>query len=136
MPMSLDWSCGELAEGLRCYRDREFFAAHEHWESVWLRCDQPEKTFLQALIQMTAAFHHLQRSNPAGTASLLQAALRRLDPYPDTFAEVEVAVLRTEIAAWLNALAQPDQPPALAFPQMRELGGQPVRGDRRELPDR
>jgi len=119
MPTSLDWSRGPLAQGLRCYRDQEFFAAHEHWESVWLQCDQPEKTFLQALIQITAAFHHLQRRNPAGTASLLRAALGRLDPYPDTFAEIEVAALRAEIAAWLRALAQPDQPPALAFPTLR-----------------
>jgi uncharacterized protein len=55
----LDWSCGELAEGLRCYRAEEFFLAHEHWEGVWLKAQEPEKTFLQALIQTTAAFHHL-----------------------------------------------------------------------------
>jgi len=34
--MTLDWTQGELAEGLRCYRSRNFFAAHEHCESDWL----------------------------------------------------------------------------------------------------
>jgi predicted metal-dependent hydrolase len=133
--MNLDWSCGELAEGLRCYRNQEFFLAHEHWEIIWLRCDEPVKTFLQALIQITAAFHHLQRSNPVGTASLLSAAARRLEPYPARFEGIDVATLRKEVQAWMQALAQQGQAPALAFPRMRESGGQPVRGDGRELPD-
>jgi predicted metal-dependent hydrolase len=79
--MPLDWSCGALAEGLQCYKSGEFFLAHEHWEGVWLKCEEPEKTFLQALIQITAAFHHLQRKNLTGTASLLRAASRRLHNY-------------------------------------------------------
>jgi hypothetical protein len=50
--MTLDWNLGALADGLRCYRTQEFFAAHEHWESVWRKCQGPEKSFLQALIQI------------------------------------------------------------------------------------
>ena len=73
--MELDWTQGPLAEGLRLYDAGEFFAAHEAWESVWLRAQEPEKMFLQGLIQVTAAFHHLQRNNPQGTTLLLQAAL-------------------------------------------------------------
>ena len=70
--MSLNWKSGELADGLGCYRRAEFFLAHEHWEIVWLRLDEPEKSFLQALIQTTAAFHHLQTGNSTGAASLLK----------------------------------------------------------------
>ena len=83
--MTFDWSCGALAEGLGCYRREEFFLAHEHWEAVWLGAEEPEKTFLQALIQVTAAFHHLQRGNVVGAVSLLRAALRRLEAYPAEF---------------------------------------------------
>ena len=77
--MPLDWSCGALAEGLQCYESGEFFLAHEHWEGVWLNCEEPEKTFLQALIQITAAFHHLQRKNRASVRAWL-LALDREDP--------------------------------------------------------
>ena len=63
----LDWTCGGLAEGLRCYRAGQFFAAHKHWQAVWLELPDPEKTFLQALIQVAAAFHHFQRGNQEGT---------------------------------------------------------------------
>ena len=42
--MLLDWSSGALAEGLECYGTGKHFEAHEHWESVWLKSEEPEKT--------------------------------------------------------------------------------------------
>lgn len=114
----LDWSGGALAEGLRCYRAEEFFLAHEHWEGVWLQAQEPEKTFLQALIQTTAAFHHLQRGNRKGAASLLRAALRRLEPYATSFGGVRVGALREEICAWVRALEKDDASVQLAFPEI------------------
>jgi uncharacterized protein len=102
--VSLDWKSGALAEGVRCYRNREFWLAHEHWESVWLRLNEPEKNFLQALIQTTAAFHHLQKGNTRGTVSLLRRALQRLEPYPASFGGVDLVQLRREAGAWLRVL--------------------------------
>jgi predicted metal-dependent hydrolase len=102
--MTLDWSCGALADGLACYRSGKFFEAHEHWELVWLKCDEPEKTFLQSLIQVSAAFHHLRRGNQVGARSLLTRALRRLERYPDLFGGVAVAELRQLLHEWLRAL--------------------------------
>ena len=104
--MEWDWSCGGLAEGLACYRREEFFLAHEHWEAVWLQAQEPEKTFLQALIQVTAAFHHLQRGNVVGAGSLLRAALRRLEAYPPEFGGVDVARLREELGLWVQGLGE------------------------------
>jgi predicted metal-dependent hydrolase len=118
--MPLDWEQGGLAEGLRCYRNREFFEAHEHWEAVWLRSAEPEKTFLQALIQTTAAFHHFQRRNFVGAASLLRGALRRLEPYPAEYGGgVAVEELRQSIRAWLASLEQNVPAPDLAFPEIK-----------------
>ncbi|MFZ0744479.1 MAG: DUF309 domain-containing protein [Terracidiphilus sp.] len=117
--MSLDWNCGELAEGLRCYRAEEFFLAHEHWESVWLKSQEPEKAFLQSLIQVAAAFHHLQRENHVGTASLLRAALRRLEAFPDIFGGIAVASLRDHIDRWVQALGLRDYTSVPAYPEIR-----------------
>jgi uncharacterized protein len=117
--MILDWSEGALAEGLRCYREGEFFMAHEHWEGVWLACKEPEKTFLQALIQIAAAFHHWQRGNADGTASLLRSALRKLSRYPDAFESIGVESLRQSLLKWLDALGSPkpfEMPPQLSIP--------------------
>jgi len=102
--MEFDWTQGALAEGLQQYQSGQFFAAHESWESVWLVAAEPEKLFLQGLIQVTAAFHHLQRGNLLGTARLLEGALRRLDRYPASFGAIAVDLLRDDIRAWLEAL--------------------------------
>jgi predicted metal-dependent hydrolase len=117
--MPLDWSCGALAEGLQCYKTGEFFLAHEHWEGVWLKCEEPEKTFLQSLIQITAAFHHLQRKNFRGAASLLRAALRRLNAFPATYGGIEVEALRESVRAWLEVLDSGNSSPQIPMPQIR-----------------
>src|SRR5580698_10908313 len=102
--VKFDWTEGPLAEGLRLYEAGEFFTAHEAWETVWLVLPEPEKTFLQGLIQVTAAFHHLQRNNTLGTARLLQGALGRLENYPASFGSVSVVSLCADIREWLKAL--------------------------------
>jgi uncharacterized protein len=123
--MPLNWQSGSLAEGLGCYQRAEFFEAHEHWEFVWLKLNEPEKSFLQALIQTTAAFHHYRTGNPAGTASLLKRALRRLELCSESFGGIAVTPLCTQIRNWLHALesAEPSTPPA--FPQIRLIEGAP-----------
>jgi predicted metal-dependent hydrolase len=117
--MAFDWSCGALAEGLDCYKTGKYFEAHEHWESVWLKCEEPEKTFLQALIQITAAFHHLQRKNLKGTASLLRGSLRRLDGFPAAYGGIEVEPLRESVREWLRALEEGNSTPKYPVPRIR-----------------
>jgi hypothetical protein len=102
--MTLDWTVGALADGLECYRRGEFFEAHERWESVWLRLDEPVKGFLQALIQTSAAFHHYRNGNLAGTVSLLTRALRRLERCDVAFGGIAVGPLREGIRGWLSGL--------------------------------
>ncbi|WP_348263792.1 DUF309 domain-containing protein [Telmatobacter sp. DSM 110680] len=117
--MQFEWARGPLADGLHCYHNQEFFAAHEHWEAEWLKCAEPEKKFLQALIQITAAFHHLQRRNFEGTASLLRAALGRLENYPAEFQGIAVEELRQSIHTWLEALKAVPSAHLLQFPRIR-----------------
>jgi predicted metal-dependent hydrolase len=53
---------------------------------------------------VTAAFYHLQRNNPLGTALLLQAALQRLERYPARFGGISVTLLCNDIRELLLAL--------------------------------
>jgi predicted metal-dependent hydrolase len=119
--MEFDWTQGALAEGLRLYNAGEFFTAHEAWENVWLAAPEPEKTFLQGVIQVTAAFHHVQRHNPLGATRLLQAALRRLDPYPPSFGGIALDMLRDDIRDRLQTLAAAGPAPQLAPARIRPL---------------
>lgn len=102
--MALDWSGGGLAVGLACYRSQEFFEAHEHWEEVWNRLTDPEKSFVQGLIQLTVAMHHHQQGNAAGAQSLLGRALVRFERCPDSFGGIDVVGLRNDVRAWVTAL--------------------------------
>ena len=108
--MTFDWIDGPLADGLRDYNAARFFEAHEAWESVWLHAPQPEKTFLQGLIQVTVAFHHLTRNNSIGATRLLTAALRKLEPHAPNFGNIDVALLRNDIRDRLHSLSA--DPPA------------------------
>lgn len=126
--MKLNWSCGELADGLQCYCREEFFEAHEHWELVWLKSQEPEKTFLQALIQVAAAFHHLQRKNVRGATSLLKEALRRLDSYPSFFGGIAVGPLREDVLAWVRVLETESAAETRRFPHIQPDGSQTEMG--------
>ena len=113
--MPLDWSSGGLAAGLACFRNQDFFEAHEHWEDVWNRLVDPEKLFLQALIQVTVAMHHYQHANRAGALSLLRRSLRKLEQYPECFGGIDVVHLTKNVRAWLDALEHAALAPP-AFP--------------------
>jgi uncharacterized protein len=102
--MPLDWNSGALALGLACYRNQEFFEAHEHWEDAWNQLADPEKNFLQGLIQVTVSMHHYHNANHAGALSLLQRALRRFERCPECFGGVDVARLAADVRMWLDAL--------------------------------
>ncbi|HEV2275198.1 MAG TPA: DUF309 domain-containing protein [Acidobacteriaceae bacterium] len=118
--MEFDWNQGALAEGLRLYRAGEYFRAHEEWESVWLAAGEPEKRFLQGLIQVTAAFHHWQRQNPRGTSLLLEAALLRIESYPESFGGLSVVALCGGIRASLNALETGEEPACVPIEPRRQ----------------
>ncbi len=69
--------------GLTHFNSRRFFEAHEIWEEIWLVEAEPEKTFLQGLIQLAAAYHHYERGNPDGTESLLASGIVKLSRFPE-----------------------------------------------------
>lgn len=91
--------------GIRLFNSREFFQAHEVWEELWLGAAEPEKTFLQGLIQCAAAFHHYTRGNRNGARSLLESALAKLEGFSETLRGVNLTALRSAMREFL------DEPP-------------------------
>jgi uncharacterized protein len=86
----------QFRRGVALFNARKFFEAHEVWEDLWLLEPEPEKTFLQGLIQLAAAYHHHSRENPRGAQSLLAAALAKLRRFPDNHRGIALAELRGE----------------------------------------
>ncbi len=109
-------------QGLEAFNSAQFFEAHEHWEEVWLETPSPDKTFLQGLIQVAAAFHHYKRVNRRGTQTLLEAGLIKLEAFPSVHWGLEIAPLRESIRRWLAALATGDDPDPDSIPIVKRSG--------------
>lgn len=68
-----------LDAGLRAYRAREFFEAHELMEPAWMGTDDlVERDLYQGLIKLAAAGVHATRGNTLGVRKNLDGAIRRL----------------------------------------------------------
>ena len=106
-------------KGLEAFNSAHFYDAHEHWEEVWLATPNPEKMFLQGLIQVAAAFHHHSRANLLGTRNLLQAGLVKLDRFPEVHGGLEIEALREAVRGWLadfdaGEISDARKPPRIA----------------------
>lgn len=75
-------------------------------EDVWRESRNPEKKFLQSLIQIAVALHHHSKGNLVGARSLLARATRNLAPYPEKFGGVDLRPLRKSLKQWSKALAE------------------------------
>jgi predicted metal-dependent hydrolase len=80
---------GNLIDGIALFNDRKFWHAHEAWERDWLVADGDEKVFLQGLIQLAAAYHHVQRGTYRGGVRLFDKALEKLSRLPAGYAGVD-----------------------------------------------
>ena len=97
------WAMAEKSQfqrGIELFNAGKFFEAHEAWEEIWLAASEPEKTFLQGLIQVSAAFHHRSRGNRQGMESLLEAGLAKLVSFPDGYRGIDLAKLCVDAKTW------------------------------------
>jgi predicted metal-dependent hydrolase len=105
-------------KGLEDFNSGRFFEAHERWEEVWLQTLDPEKMFLQGLIQVAAAFHHYSRSNRQGTRNLLQAGLIKIERFPQAHRGLALEPLRVTVRRWLAALEGGEDPAKEEIPRI------------------
>ena len=89
----------QLTAGAERFNERRFWDAHEAWEVIWLVAATEVEQFLQGLIQIAAAYHHLQRGTFRGGVRLFDAGLRRLSPFPPMYCGVDRAATETAARA-------------------------------------
>ncbi|HSP34418.1 MAG TPA: DUF309 domain-containing protein [Thermoanaerobaculia bacterium] len=71
--------------GVEHFNALEFWEAHEAWEELWLVAGTDVEQFLQGLIQVAAAYHHIKRGTYRGAVRLIDAGLARLTAFPERF---------------------------------------------------
>ncbi len=111
----------KFERGLAHFNAREFFEAHEVWEEVWLTEDEPEKTFLQGIIQIAAAFHHYRRGNTDGAETLLAAGIVKITRFPADHRGLAIHDLREEVKLWARALGEMQLPADEKLPVLRRV---------------
>src|SRR5438132_3654936 len=71
-----------LGRGL--LRQRNYFGAHEAWETAWKQArGTGDEELFKGLSQMGAGYVHLLRGNAHGATTLLRRGARRVKGYPD-----------------------------------------------------
>jgi len=118
---------GPFERGVALFNEGEFFQAHEVWEELWLAEPEPEKTFLQALIQVAAAFHHHGRGNSRGRGSLLAAGIAKLERFPGNYHGLALGELRAEAKQWTGVLGEGTQAEGRELPQIRLIDARSAR---------
>lgn len=114
-------------EGLDRFNGRRFWDAHESWETIWLVAESDVEQFLQGLIQLAAAYHHIQRGTLRGAPRLFDAALRRLAAFPAGFSGLDRASAEETARRhrqWVASLVEREEGGSLAedeFPTMALL---------------
>jgi uncharacterized protein len=86
--------------GRRYVRERNFFPAHEAWETAWKQArGTSDAEFFKGLSQMGAGYVHLMRGNRHGTVTLLRRASGRVGSYPDGHHGIHTLALRDKLDA-------------------------------------
>lgn len=78
-----------FVEGVEHFNALRFWDAHESWEDLWLVAQSDLEQFLQGLIQLAAAYHHVRRGTWRGGVRLFEAALRRLEAFPVVYCGID-----------------------------------------------
>lgn len=108
-----------LAEGLALFDAQQFWHAHEAWERLWLDASGDDKVFLQGLIQLAAAYHHVRRGTFRGGVRLFDAALAKLAPFPGRHLGIDRAEVVARAALHRDRIARGEHIDGRELPKFR-----------------
>jgi uncharacterized protein len=98
-----------MDEGRRAFNRGEFYESHELWEEVWDVIDDPDRLWVQGMIQIATGLHKLSRDRPDVCRTLLTKALAKLADAPPALDGFDLARLRADAEAVLAAIARQEK---------------------------
>ena len=97
-----------MEAGWAAFNRGEFYEAHEHWEDVWNAIDEPDRTWVQGMIQIATGLHKLSRDRSDVCRTLFNKALAKLAGAPPTVDNFDIDRLRADAHRVLAQLAAGD----------------------------
>lgn len=107
-----------FARGVALFNQHEFWLAHEAWEEIWLTATGDDKLFLQGLIQLAAAYHHIKRGTHRGAVRLIDAALEKLSRISEGYRGLDRAVAEGAARRHKEALLRAAPIDSREFPEL------------------
>lgn len=92
--------------GLEEFNGERFFEAHEVLEDLWHEYRDLDRTFIQGLIQIAAAFYHVQSRNLKGAVSQFRKGNEKLTHFLPEYKNVSVALLLASVRENLQRIQQ------------------------------
>jgi predicted metal-dependent hydrolase len=99
-----------LEAGRVAFLRGDFYDAHEEWEQVWDQADDPERRYLQGMIQIATGLHKLARKQSAVCERLLTKALGKLEGAPKALHGMDLATMRADALAARDAIRRGELP--------------------------
>jgi len=94
-----------LREGIDLFNQGRFFEAHEIWEMLYQSAETNDKSFLEGLIQLSAACRLIDDFGEIrGPVKLIYQALIRFENYQPIYLDIKVADLAVAMEAWAKEL--------------------------------
>ncbi len=98
----------KLEKAIKEFNDASFFECHDTLEEMWNEERNPEiKKFYHGLIHIAVGFYHLTNLNFRGATSQLKKAIFKLNNYPETYMNIKLSELLSEVKLWLEKIENP-----------------------------
>lgn len=91
---------------IKLFNDKQYFAAHEYLEQIWIELEEPEKSWTQGLIQIAALMHLLEQGRLEGATKVWLRAYKNLENAPKIYQDINMTELKKTIA---NIVENKDQ---------------------------
>jgi uncharacterized protein len=96
--------------GRAAFNRGEFYEAHEFWEDVWNEADDPDRRWIQGMIQIATGLHKITRDQRAPARTLLEKAMNKLVDAPPHFEAFDLLQMKAEAHAALAELEHGRRP--------------------------
>src|SRR4051794_5889289 len=101
-----------MQAGREAFNRGEFYEGHEFWGGVWEVFVDPDRRWIQGLIQIATGLHKLQRERPDLCRTLLRKALEKIVDAPESLDQLDLGTVRQQSKELLEALEQGQKPRA------------------------
>jgi uncharacterized protein len=82
------------------FNERRFFESHEDWETLWHEAEGAHREWLQGLIQVAAALHHVGHGTASGFQKLMRSARAKMTGYRGDAHGIDLGRLWDDLQPW------------------------------------